>query len=988
MATTVTPGGWGLSGTDASSSAFVRALSELGHGVLIIDGERITEASEAFSRLVERSRESLLALPSVFDLVPADERAGLREALTRYAAGERVPDRFSLNVVAASGNLVPLDAVVKSIDGDVAPPRLLIIAQETPDGVDYRGELTLQQRLVEAIADAAIDGILVVDIDGQVLFFNQRFVEMWRVPRDAITGRHAELAATTLQTLVSDRKKYRNRIDYLYSHPREESRDEIQLRDGRIFDRYSATVLDNDGEPRGRVWFYRDVSDSRRDQETNELLARAAQLLGSSLEYEATLRQICGIVVPTRADWAAIDVIDETGSFRRVATAHVNPRGEELLHELDRRWPLSMDESRLRGRAVSSREPVALYRVTEEELRNVARDEEQREMLRSLGMRSAIWVPLIARERVLGVLSVGYGESRRRYGAHDLKLMRELAGRAALAVDNALLYREVERAEQRQAAVAILGQSALSGMDIDKLLGSAAERVADVMDVPYVEVLELMPEAHRLLLVAGVGWRTGLIGHATVDAGHRSQGGYTVTTVGPVVLEDLATEQRFRPPLLLTSHAVVSGVTVVIGSPTAPWGVLGAHSDVKRRFADDDVAFVQAIANVLGAAIERRTAEDKLNAFAEAEQARAAELKAVIESMGDAVVVSDARGDVVLANPAAEALLGRRLRQGLRAILRAFEWPAGAATPETLLDAGSVELQLKRPKMTASKSATAGSSRNGSSASKGAPAGSRWMELSGYPVQVGSARASGGGGTILIMRDVTATRDARAVRDAFIGILSHELRTPVTTIYGGSEVLARSGAALPESVRREVYDDIRAESDRLYRLVENLLVLSRVEREGLAIEREPILLQRLLPRVVNAEAVRWPAINFKVEMRSGLPPAAAEETYVEQVVRNLLTNAAKYGGPSVVVQAEATESGAIKVTVRDEGPGFREGEEERLFEIFYRSPLATRRASGAGIGLFVSQQLVRAMGGRIWAANRPEGGAEFGFELPVFAADL
>lgn len=838
MATTISPGGWGLSEPNTTSSAFVRALSQLGHGVLVIDGEKIIEVSEAFCRLIGRSREALLALPSVFDLVPADDRAALRDVLTRYAAGERVADHFSVTVEAASGNVVPLEVAVKSIEAGLQPPRLLVIAQ-------------------------------------------------------------------------------------------------------------------------------RDVSESRRDDETDELLARAAQMLGSSLDYEATLRQICGIVVPLRADWAAIDVIDETRSFRRVATAHIDPAGDELLRELDRRWPLSMDESRLRGRAVTSRQPVALYRVTEEELRRVARDEEQREMLRALGMRSAIWVPLIARDRVLGVISVGYGESRRRYGPPDLQLMRELAGRAALAVDNAMLYREVERAEQRQTAVATLGQEALSGLDIDKLLDSAAEVVARVMAVPFVEVLEMTPDEQRLRLVAGVGWRPGLIGHATVDAGQGSQGGYTVATVGPIVLEDIATEARFSPPFLLTSHGVISGVTVVIGGPTAPWGVLGAHSEVRRRFADDDVAFVQAVANVLAAAIERRTTEDRLNAVAEAERARAAELKAVIESMGDAVVVSDARGEVLLANPTAEALLGRRLQLGPRAILRAFVWPAGKRPPATLVDVGSVELQLRRA---------------------GADDSGRWMEVSAYPVQVGDEGA-GGGGTILIMRDVTAARDARAVRDAFIGILSHELRTPVTTIYGGSEVLARSGATLAESVRREVYEDIRAESDRLYRLVENLLVLSRVEREGLAIEREPILLQRLLPRVVNAEAARWPEVNFKLDTKAGLPPAAAEETYVEQVVRNLLTNAAKYGGETVLVSAEATPSGAIKVTVCDEGPGFREGEEGRLFEIFYRSPSATRRASGAGIGLFVSQQLIRAMGGRIWAANRPEGGAEFGFELPVFGAD-
>jgi two-component system sensor histidine kinase KdpD len=315
----------------------------------------------------------------------------------------------------------------------------------------------------------------------------------------------------------------------------------------------------------------------------------------------------------------------------------------------------------------------------------------------------------------------------------------------------------------------------------------------------------------------------------------------------------------------------------------------------------------------------------------------------------------------------------------MRGILKTFVWPDGQRAPLSLTESSGVEVRLR-----GDDSAPAGDSTNG----EGPASASRWIELTGYPVRIGEGSSADDAGTILIMRDVTATRDARAVRDAFIGILSHELRTPVTTIYGGSEVLARSGSTLAESVRREVYDDIRAESDRLYRLVENLLVLSRVEREGLAIEREPILLQRLLPRVVSAEAVRWPNSKLELDIKPGLPPAAAEETYVEQVVRNLLTNAGKYGGGTVLIAAEATARGTIRVTVRDDGPGFQNGEEDRLFEIFYRSPTATRRASGAGIGLFVSQQLVRAMGGRIWAANRPEGGAEFGFELPIFGADL
>jgi signal transduction histidine kinase len=255
------------------------------------------------------------------------------------------------------------------------------------------------------------------------------------------------------------------------------------------------------------------------------------------------------------------------------------------------------------------------------------------------------------------------------------------------------------------------------------------------------------------------------------------------------------------------------------------------------------------------------------------------------------------------------------------------------------------------------------------------------MELSVYRVAAGDGDTPADGGSILVMRDITAVRESRAMRDAFVGILSHELRTPVTTIYGGAEVLTRT--TLSADVRAEVYDDVRHEADRLYRLVENLLVLSRAERGGLQVAVEPVLLQRVLPRIIRAEQARWPAVTFELELQAGLPPVAAEETYVDQVVQNLLGNAAKYGGKQVRVRVEEGR-GQVRVSVLDDGAGFEPGEADQLFEVFYRSPSATRRVGGAGIGLFVSSRLVRAMKGTTWARNREGGGADFGFSLPVF----
>lgn len=807
------------------ASAFVRALGELGHGVLVLEGERIIDVSQAFCELVGYDRPALLELPSAFDLTPAEDRSTLRSLLGRYAAGEDVGRRFSVTVVTANGQLLKLDVALTSLDSAGQVPRLLVVTQD------------------------------------------------------------ADLTAS-------------------------------------------------------------------------ELLALSGELFGTSLDVEKTLSQLADLVVPRMADWAAVDVLDENETFRRVGVAHVDPGGAEILRNLHDRYPLRANEGRLRGRVVATLEPIALYDVDERELRSLARDDEHFELLTQLGIRSAMWVPLIVRDRVVGVLSAGYRDGARRYSPQDLNLLRELARRAALAVDNALLYRAVKRGETRQAATASLGQDALAGAKYENLAQSAAELLADIMTVPYVEVLQLRPD-NKLLLAAGVGWKTGLVGQATVKAGLGSQGGYTLATVGPVVLDDLSTETRFRSPALLADHGVVSGLTVVIGSPTAPYGVLGAHTDAHRVFAEDDVNFLQAVANVLAAAIERQQNEDRLNRLAVAEQDRAAQLKAVIESIGAAVVVCDVLGDVLLANPAAELLLGERLGGGQAAILGAFEWEPDRAMND--LEPGEgIELRFDK-----------GASRE------------QWIELSAFPV-AGNEPRTAPGGTVLVMRDVTVARNARSVRDAFLGILSHELRTPVTTIYGGAEMLARRADTVTDAERRDVYEDIRAEADRLFRLVENLLVLSRVERQGLQIETEPVLLQRLIPRVIEAESSRWLEANFAPELPAGLPPVAAEDTYLEQVLRNLLGNAAKYGGQGPIEIRAVDLGSVVRVTVSDTGPGFPDAENDRLFELFYRSPALARTAAGAGIGLFVSKQLLQAMDGRMWAANRPGGGSEFGFDVPVF----
>ncbi|MFT4947868.1 MAG: DNA-binding NarL/FixJ family response regulator [Natronomonas sp.] len=165
---------------------------------------------------------------------------------------------------------------------------------------------------------------------------------------------------------------------------------------------------------------------------------------------------------------------------------------------------------------------------------------------------------------------------------------------------------------RQQAAVADLGQYALRGCDLGSLFERAVESVSKGLDTEYSKVLEYRPANGDLLLRAGTGWQPGLVGEAAVGAGEESQAGYTLQTEEPVVVEDLRTESRFSGPPLLLDHGVVSGISVIIGTPAEPWGMLGTHTSERRSFAQDDITFVRGVANILTDAIEREQLERNL----------------------------------------------------------------------------------------------------------------------------------------------------------------------------------------------------------------------------------------------------------------------------------------------------------------------------------------------------------------------------------------
>jgi PAS domain S-box-containing protein len=260
----------------------------------------------------------------------------------------------------------------------------------------------------------------------------------------------------------------------------------------------------------------------------------------------------------------------------------------------------------------------------------------------------------------------------------------------------------------------------------------------------------------------------------------------------------------------------------------------------------------------------------------------------------------------------------------------------------------------------------------------------RWHTLlsRGYPVRSeGGAVLSWAG----INLDITERKDAELFREALVGVLSHELRTPVTSIFGAAKVLTRTDLA--ETTRAELLADVEAESERLRRLIDDLLILAKAEQGRVEFGEEPVLIQHLVPRLVADVARRWPAARFDVTI-GDLPVARGDQALVEQVLHNLLSNAAKYAGAHGPIEVEAGASeGGVWIAVRDHGPGIDAAEAGQLFDLFYRSRSTARAVAGSGIGLFVVRRLVESMHGRVWARSRADGhpGAEFGFRLLAIA---
>jgi signal transduction histidine kinase len=236
--------------------------------------------------------------------------------------------------------------------------------------------------------------------------------------------------------------------------------------------------------------------------------------------------------------------------------------------------------------------------------------------------------------------------------------------------------------------------------------------------------------------------------------------------------------------------------------------------------------------------------------------------------------------------------------------------------------------------------------------------------------------------TIATIRDISRFRQADELKSEFISIVSHELKTPVALIKGYVSTLRRDDVEWDREIMDASLEVIEEEADRLTGLIENLLDASRLQAGGMPLKRADIAMEKMAERLAERFQTQTEHHRIVVDFPDDFPVIMADESRLEQVLSNLISNAIKYAPGGEIRITGRTLANEIIICVTDEGPGIAPGDLPFIFDRFYRAPETSRKTKGAGLGLYLARAIVEAHGGRMWADPKTEKGARVCFSLP------
>jgi PAS domain S-box-containing protein len=430
--------------TAAELAAIVESSSDAIIGKTL-DGI-ITSWNAAAERLYGYTAAEAVGQPMTL-IIPADRPDELPSILARIRRGERV-EPYETARVRKDGSRLEVSVTISPVrDAAGAVVGASAIARDITERKRAEAALRLRSELIEQAHEA----IFAWDLADGITFWNRGAQELYGFSAEEALGqRSRDLLGTPPEQVAAF-------LVALERDGRWEGELTHTTRDGRRIAVEARLALVTEQGRQHVLEATRDLTVRRAAEERLALLAEAGAVLAGSIEYEQTLANIARMVVPRLADWCVVDVLSARAALERLAVVHADPAKVRLAEELRRRYPAEPDSPYGAPAVLRTGQPELVPEIPADFFERAARDPEQLALFQGLGLRSYMLVPLRARSQVLGVISFVSAESGRRYGVDDLRTALELADRAALAIDNARLYREAQEAVgQREQLLAVV----------------------------------------------------------------------------------------------------------------------------------------------------------------------------------------------------------------------------------------------------------------------------------------------------------------------------------------------------------------------------------------------------------------------------------------------------------------------------------------------------------------------------------------------------
>jgi PAS domain S-box-containing protein len=572
---------------------------------------------------------------------------------------------------------------------------------------------------------------------------------------------------------------------------------------------------------------------------------------------------------------------------------------------------------------------------------------EWKEVARDAGFEALLAVPLepTRGEECSVVLIFSVGE--RRFTDDDLELARQLAHAARGALERSELYESERSARALAQQLARTGSLLATELDPDTVLEEVVQQAPSLLGADACAIRMLDGEELVLTAASGEGLDA-LIGSRIPVTGRLAGDVFQSRTSAAIA--DTTADARYAEadPVLADGFEAYLGVPLV-GPEGTVHGVLSLYARRPRTWRKEEVHALEALAANTSAALSN--AELFTSVALDRERSYA-----ILANIADGIVAVDRESRVVLWNAAAERITGISAADAL---------------------ARTVEEVLHR-----------GLSSSGEQPGRLVPiqrgAEEVWLSVTEAVMRDPAGAVAG---RIFAFRDISADRLVEEMKSEFVASVSHELRGPLTSIYGFAETLLREDVLFGEEERRTFLGYIASESERLTSIVDALLNVARLDTGDLQVDLAPTDVRSVVSEVVGG--VDEPTANghkFVLDLPDSPLAAQADRDKLRQVLSALLDNAVKFSpyGGTVTVAARRTDD-AVEVTVEDEGVGIPRSEQERIFRKFYRGGDAS---SGTGVGLFIAQGLVLAMGGHISVQSEEGKGSQFTFELPLAAGTV